>query len=399
MSVAVFLLFLFALILWFFTDYTVGKHLHQKHLKERIYPLRQGQLTLFSNGNTLYKDLFNEIKQATKEIHILFYIVKHDQISEEFLEILSQKAKEGVTVRLLLDLIGSFQLPRKMIKQLKQSGVQFAYCNKPKLPFLFFTLNRRNHRKIAIIDGKTGYLGGFNIGQEYLGLDPNLGNWKDYHLKIKGEGLIDLQQQFLVDWREATKDHVENKIKGPFPTGEKTASFRFIATEGRQLEKQFLLLIRQAEKEIWIGTPYFIPSKTIMNALLQALSKGVNVIILVPMKADHLLVKEAAFSYFPPLLQAGARIFRYYYGFYHPKTIIIDEKIGDVGTANFDKRSLFLNEEINCYIYDPAFIQELRKNFWRDIEQAEELLLEDLLGRTLLDYSKQGVAKLIDQFL
>ncbi|HWO94867.1 MAG TPA: cardiolipin synthase [Bacillus sp. (in: firmicutes)] len=399
MSVAVFLLIFLALILWFSIDYTVGKQLHKKHLKEHLYPMRQGQLTLFSNGNTLYKDLFNEIKQATNEIHILFYIVKHDQISKEFLEILSQKAKEGVTVRLLLDLIGSFQLPRKLIKQLKQNGAQFAYCNKPKLPFFFFTLNHRNHRKITIIDGRTGYLGGFNIGQEYLGLDPNLGNWKDYHLKITGEGLIDLQQQFLVDWKKATKNRLENHVKGPFPTDVKTASFRFIATEGRQLEKQFLSLIEQAKKEIWIGTPYFIPSKTIMNALLQALSKGVNIIILVPMKADHLLVKEAAFSYFPPLLQAGARIFRYYYGFYHSKTIIIDETVCDVGTANFDKRSLFLNEEINCYIYDQTFIQELRKNFWRDIEQAEELLLEDLLGRTLLDYSKQGVAKLIDQFL
>jgi cardiolipin synthase len=398
-SVAVFLFLISAVAIWFSIDYTVGKRRHQKHLTEYLYPLRQGQLTLFSDGNNLYKSLFEEIRQATNEIHILFYIVKHDQISKEFLGILSDKAKEGITVRLLLDLVGSFQLPRRTIQQLKQNGVQFAYSNKPKLPFLFFTLNRRNHRKITIIDGKTGYLGGFNIGQEYLGLDPALGIWKDYHLKIKGEGLIDLQEQFITDWNKATKNQLVNNVKGPFPPFSETSTFRFMATEGRQLEEQFVSLIRQAKQEIWIGSPYFIPSRPIMDALLQALAKGVAVTILVPMKADHPLVKEAAFSYFPSLLRAGARIFRYYYGFYHSKTIIIDEAMCDIGTANFDKRSLFLNEEINCYIYDRTFVQQIRKNFWRDIEQAEELSLEDLAGRTLLDYSKQGAAKLIDSFL
>lgn len=391
--------FVIAIILAFiYFDDKLGEHFYKKKKAKIVYQERRSNLSFFINGTQLFTDYFTEIRKATHHIHILFYIVKTDEISQQFFQLLKQKAEEGVRVRLLVDWVGSFGLPKKLIRSLKESGVEFAYAHKPHFPFFFYRLNRRNHRKITVIDGKIGYIGGFNIGKEYVGQDPNFGEWRDYHLKIAGEGVYDLQMQFCRDWEEATKMSIaEDQYFPPLQKG--TVSHQLVAMNGHSVEQQFIHFIRQANKEIIIGSPYFIPGRAVMNALLEALSRGVKVTILVPLKADHPFVKEAAYPYFYHLLKSGAHIYRFYQGFYHAKTMVIDEKCCDIGTANFDKRSMFLNSEINCYIYDRAFVQRVKEAIQHDLARSERLTLDFWQKRTLWQRGKESLSSILSAWL
>lgn len=384
---------------WMFLDYLLGRKRHLSNLNRENFPIHQSNLSLFTSGPELYKDLFTELRKAEHHIHILFYTVKADTISQEFLSILKEKAATGVEVRLLLDSIGSFSVKRKIVKMLRQYGVHCAFCHIPRLPFFFYSSQVRNHRKITIIDGKIGYLGGFNIGKEYINLKPKLSPWRDYHLKIKGEGVDDLQREFLLDWQEAAKINLlENEIYFPKqPKG--SIRHQIIPSEGEYLEETFSSLIRKAENEILIGTPYFIPSTRLINDLVHALKRGVHVQILVPKTADHLLVKEASYIYLRTLLKENATIYQYLKGFYHAKILIIDDKICDIGTANFDKRSFFLNHEINCYIYDKAFIEYAKSILKKDMLNAKELHLQELNTPNFWRSMKEWIARPISTFL
>lgn len=396
---AIFFLVLLIIFLWMIIDYKLGRKFHIKRMKKQSYPIRKSDIALFITGQKLYDDLFHEIKKAKQHIHILFYIVKNDKISNAFLELLMQKAKQGVEVRLLLDRIGSSNLTKKMIKQLRDNGVHFSFCHIPKFPFIVYSINERNHRKISVIDGKVGYIGGFNIGKEYIGQDPKLGDWRDYHLRLVGEGVQDLQMQFLKDWGKATKVKLYDDEKYfPDPQPGKH-SHKIIPTHGAFLQDLFIDLVRRAKSEIIIGTPYFIPSSELFEELLQAAKRGVKVNVIVPMKADHLFVKEAAIPYFQPLLEAGCRVYRYYYGFFHAKVIVVDGEICDIGTANFDKRSLFLNHEINCIISDKKFIDDVRKSLIRDIDFSEEVTMEFLQNRTFFQRGTEKFSTLISKLL
>lgn len=391
------ILIILFILLWI--DFIWGQKKNTQLAKQRVFPRRRSNLVLFSSGPELFQDLFSEIEQAEKYVHILFYIVKNDQFSQKFLKLLSQKAKSGVEVCLLVDWGGSYTLSKKSIKQLKQSGVQFAYSFTPRFPFLFYHLQKRNHRKITVIDGRIGYIGGLNIGKEYINQDPTLSPWRDYHLKMTGEGVQDLQTIFLTDWLAATK---ENKLKDstyfpPQPPGQHEQ--QLFTVDGVGLEETFAQLIQRAKKQIIIGTPYFIPSKTLLAELRQAITRGVQVTIIVPKKSDHALVKEASYPSFRVLLKDGANILQFHRGFYHAKTILIDDQISDIGTANFDKRSLFLNSEINCLLFDSLSIDQIKKYLENDMIDSAPFEEKALWKPNLLQKTKEGLARLLSPFL
>ncbi len=380
-------------------DYHLGRKSHLLTSKYAQYPPRKSDITLFTDGDSLYKDLFEHIKNSKKTINILFFIIKNDQISHEFLSLLGEKASQGIEVRLLIDYVGSSKLTKSKIALLKQKGVRVAHSHKPRLPYLFYTLQARNHRKITVIDGSIGYLGGFNIGKEYIGQDPKLGFWRDFHLKITGEGVTDLQTQFLTDWYDSTGETYLKEARY-FPEqipGKSTQLF--ISTYGENLEKHFISFIRDAKHEILICSPYFIPGKKVLNELLTALSKGVKVRITVPMNKDHPLVKEASYPYFRPLLLAGCEIYQFYHGFYHAKMIMIDDHFCDIGTANFDKRSFYLNDEMNCLIYDKKLIAEIKEFVYTDFHRSQLLTYEHYQKRPFLQRIKEAFATLVSHFL
>ncbi|GGD00875.1 cardiolipin synthase [Pontibacillus salipaludis] len=371
-------------------DFSLGKKNHRKNVRFLDFESTTGDYQIYTAGDPLFEDLFQDLRHAKKKIDMMFFIIKTDEISRELLEILKQKAEEGLQVRLLLDRIGSYRINSKVIKELNQSGVEFAFSEKPKFPYFFYRSQRRNHRKITIIDGDVGYIGGFNVGREYLGKDAELGNWRDYHLRLLGDIVQHLQSTFFDDWYLATGHHDEE----PVPTeteGEKW--IEIAATDGVQLEDVFESLICQAKEEVFIGTPYFIPSERLFKCLTDALERGVNVKVIVPMKADHPLVKEAGLPYMMRLIDAGGEVYMFDQGFYHAKVVIVDQQLCDIGTANFDRRSLFLNKEVNTIIHNPRFVMDLRLAFLKDVQDSEPLNDHLIQLFTIRTKIKIGIAR------
>jgi cardiolipin synthase A/B len=387
------------IIVWFYLDLTLGRKKHRSLFSKRETPILHGDFDIFPHGKGLFADYFQELKMARSHIHILFYIVRDDEFSQQFFDILKTKAKAGVEVRLLVDRVGSYKVKKPIIEKLRAAGVQFAFSNRIRLPFLFYSSQVRNHRKITIVDGKIGYLGGFNVGKEYIDQDPKLSPWRDYHLKITGESVSYLQQEFFIDWNEYASDHlvVDSRYAPRQPKGK--IPHQFVPTEAGHLEDKYFYLIQNAKKSITIGTPYFIPSKKLIHELLSAAKRNIKITIVVPYITDHALVQEASYRYLRMMLKAGAQVFQYKNGFYHAKSIIIDDHLCDIGTANFDKRSLFLNKEINCYFFDPAFVNRFRDVLHADILDSKPLKLEDLNKPSLSRSIKEGIAGVISFFL
>lgn len=388
----------FGIILLAALDFTLGRKRHLAKVNKQTFPIRMSQLRIFTHGPDLFEDYFAELRKAKKHIHVLFYIVKNDQLSFEFTSILKDKAKQGVEVRLLVDWVGC-SLSRKNIKKLKEAGVKFAYSQTPSFPFLFYKSQVRNHRKITVIDGEIGFAGGFNVGNEYVDKDKKLCPWRDYHIKMTGEGVKDLQKEFLLDWRDAAKINLlqTEYYFPPLPQGE--ISHQFVPSEGNLLENILFDLLSKAEKSIFIGTPYFIPSQRVFNELLSALRRGVSITILVPFKADHILVKEASYPYLRRLIKEGAAVHQYKKGFYHAKVLVIDDRLCDIGTANFDKRSMFLNFELNCLIYNKEFIRRVQAILHEDLRDSNLVSLADLNRFNPLRTLKERAAQTVSYFL
>ncbi|MDP4171302.1 MAG: cardiolipin synthase [Bacillota bacterium] len=387
------------LFLWLIADFKLGrkKHLSMVSLKER--PMLLGSLDIFINGKELFSDYFRELEDAKKHIHVLFYIVKDDEFSMRFVSLLQKKALNGVEVRLLVDRIGGYKMTKKIIRQLRESGVHFSFGNSPKPPFLLYSSQVRNHRKITIIDGKIGYVGGYNVGKEYIDEDPVLNPWRDYHLKITGAVVPFLQREFLNDWKGDVHENLLDQASYFPPLTEGEIRLQLGGTEAGLLESIYTGMIKNAKKTLIIGSPYFIPSKKVMYELVRAAQRGVEITILVPLHADHMLVQEASYRYLRRLLKEGAHVFQYRNGFYHAKTVLVDDTVCDIGTANFDKRSIFLNKEINCFIYDQPFIQRIKTILETDIRDSTPLTLQKLNERHFFRSIKENLAGAISYFL
>ncbi|SFC20997.1 cardiolipin synthase [Bacillus sp. OV322] len=394
------LLLLIGVLSWLAADFNLGRKKHAACGKTaEKFPFRHSSFSIYSNGPSFFGDFFEDIRHAQKSIHIQFFTVKKDAFSMDFLQLLMEKAETGIEVRLLLDRIGSKDISPLLIRELRRMGVYVYFAAVPQFPFIFYSSQTRNHRKITIIDGKIGYLGGFNIGKEYMNGNPKLSPWRDYHIKITGQGVQDLQTQFLKDWNISSKEDLTNR-EAYFPMlGKGESPQQFVSTNGAGLEDLMLEILNSAKKHIIIGTPYFIPSKRVLKGLREVLARGIKITIIVPKNADHLFVKEGAYPYFRVLLREGAHIFQYQRGFYHPKILLADDTICDIGTANFDKRSLFLNQEINCLIYDKTFISIVRKLLEEDIQQSRPLTEDMLANMGIFIKIKERIAAMLSPFL
>ncbi|MDN4524751.1 cardiolipin synthase [Fictibacillus fluitans] len=394
--IGLFILLLLSFFIWL--DFHLGRKNVQRH-EIKTPSSCSGNALLLTTGTQFFDTLFEDIEKARHHLHIQFYIYHEDCIGKEMSSLLKKKAKEGVQVRLLVDYMGSFFLKKKAIKELKKAGVQFAYSFSPEFPYFFYKLNRRNHRKVTIIDGHTGFMGGFNVGDEYLGRDPKLGYWRDYHMQLSGPVIHTFQQQFLMDWEAACGEKISGSENEYFPEQQEGPIKITTLFSARDIYSFCLQQINQAKTSITIGSPYFIPDRTLQNALLHAIKRGVEVTLLVPMKSDHLLVKEASYFYFKDLLKAGCRVEEYYEGFFHAKVFLVDDKICDIGTANFDQRSFFTNSEVNCIFEDEHLIQEAQKAIKEDLDRSETLTLTVWERMSYWKKTKILVAKVFSPFL
>ncbi|MBM7652756.1 phospholipase D-like domain-containing protein [Neobacillus cucumis] len=362
------------------------------------YPIRQSNITLYTDGKQFNKQLFSDIRKANHYVYINFFSIADDKVSHQFLGILRQKSQEGLEVYFAVDRLGGILLKKKERESLVKAGVHFTYYNKPAFPYLFSSLDHRNHRRISIIDGRIGYIGGFNIGKKYLGEKVKLGHWRDYHLQIRGEGVQDLMHQFVLDWKKNT----EQQIPIHSATKEKGATLhRFTAYySGVKLGQDYARLFQQAKESIIIITPYFILNdRTIWNSLVDARKRGVRVKFLFSPHSDALLVEEAAYPYIRKALKQGMEVYGYKKGVLHGKVFLIDENVLMVGTVNFDSRSFHLNEEMNCYIHDPVYISKIKPVINEDIQNSKRVTSSDVNQLSIKEKIKEMVAQMIEYYL
>jgi cardiolipin synthase len=361
--------------------------------------LGYNQLKIYSSGRDKFADLFEDIKNAEDFIHANYYIINDDQLGDRFMQLLTKKAAEGVEVRLLYDRMGCRNLSRYTIFKLEDAGgevVSFA-------PFLL-DMNYRNHRKNVVIDGQIGYLGGINIGDEYLGRSSRFGDWRDTHLRLKGESVDSLQYRFLLDWNFAAGNDLLREQKY-FPEKEfKGDSAVQIVSSGpdskeAEIKSLFLKMIYEAEKTIYIQTPYFIPDQSVLEALKLAAHSGVDVKIMIPDRGDHPFVYAANNSFIGELLDAGARCYRYTKGFLHSKTLCIDSRVLSIGTTNMDVRSFKLNFEINAFIYDRERAEYHDQIFAEDLENSKEITREVYEKRGWTMKLRESVSRLLSPIL
>lgn len=330
------------------------------------------KIKFFYDGKTKFQALKEDLKQAKDHIHMLYYIFRDDSLGEDILSILTERAKAGVEVLVLYDAWGSAKTKDKSFDELHKAGGRSIAFFGSKIPLINFHLNHRNHRKIVVIDGKIGYVGGFNVGNEYLG-KGKLGYWRDTHLRIEGNSVLSLQSRFFIDWNAVAshqdkRDYQKRYFPIAKPIGNSTMQ---IVTSGPESEKQqikmgLIKMIAMARKYIYIQTPYFIPDESLLEALRIAIYSGIDVRIMIPCKPDHPIVYRATEYYAKLIEETGATIYIYTHGFLHSKMMVVDGEIATVGTSNFDVRSFKLNFEVNTFIYDLKVTKELANVFIRD---------------------------------
>ena len=359
---------------------------------------------IFTDGKDKFNSLFKDIRSAEEFIHLQYYIFKNDDLGTKLIDLLTQKAKQGVKVRVLYDDLGSKSLNKRSLRKLKEAGGEVEAFFPSKLPLINFRINFRNHRKLVIIDGKTGYLGGFNVGDEYLGLKEKFGYWRDTHLRITGSAVYAIQTRFILDWNQASHRYDISYSPNLFPPVEEKGNIDMqIVSSGpdselEQIKYGFIKLITSAKKSIWIQTPYFVPDVSMMDALQIGLT-GKDVRIMIPNKPDHPFIYWATMSHIGEILKAGAKVYIYNNGFIHAKTLIVDGKLSSVGTANIDIRSFKLNFEVNAFIYDEGIAQELTEGYAKDLEVSKVLTIDDYNKRPIYIRFKESISRLLSPIL
>jgi len=334
----------------------------------------QNSVELLIDGVATFEHIKKKLAGAKKYIAFQFFIIRDDRLGREIKELLIEKAREGVQVYFLYDEIGSSRLPASYTAELRSAGVRAQpFATRQGLKN-FFQFNFRNHRKVVIIDGDHAYVGGHNVGDEYLGASKKHEHWRDTHLYFQGPAVIQTQTVFSTDWYWATKEVPEFRWRAPQLSGEvrllPVASGPIDVTEKSTLF--FLEAIHCAKDRIWISSPYFVPNESIVQALQLASLRGVDVRILLPEKPDHLLVWLASFSYLPDICRVGVKVFRYQAGFLHQKALIVDDILSAVGTANMDNRSFRLNFELMILAADSDFQKQVVRMFKEDFAHSIE---------------------------
>ena len=331
------------------------------------------QVDLLIDGEATFGSIHAGIEAAKEYVLIQFYIIHDDELGRAIKDHLIAKAQEGVRIYYLYDEIGSHDLPASFIKELRDAGVLMHDFHTRKGAGNRFQLNFRNHRKIVVVDGRVAWVGGHNVGDEYMGRDPDIGRWRDTHVRIEGPAAAGAQLSFVEDWNWAT-DQVPELDWNMYPATDGNANVLILPTgpadEYETAALMFPPAINTALQRVWIASPYFVPEEGIVHALQLASMRGVDVRILIPDKSDNVMADLAAMSYFEDLAAAGITFYRYTDGFLHAKSILIDDLSAGIGTANFDNRSFRLNFEIMVFVADPEFIGLVQEMFEADFADS-----------------------------
>ncbi len=353
---------------------------------EQVSFTQNNEITLLNNGEEKFPAFIRELKNAKESIHLDYYIIRESDIARQVIDILCEKSAEGLKVRVIYDDVGS-SLSRSTLKQMRDHGV----ASYPYMPVVFSRLahkaNYRNHRKIAVIDNEVGFVGGININDKYINPSQSGLYWRDTHIMIKGEAVIDLQYLFISDWYFVSGQKIDleevryrnlSNIQSVVPTSILGSDY---GKNNQTIKEAFFRMITSAQKEVLITTPYFVPDDAILNALKITAKSGVNVSLLLPEKPDSRTAFYASQTYFKDLLNSGVSINYYTRGMMHSKTMIIDGAICTVGSTNMDQRSFNLNAEVNAFMLSERIAQDLKTNFMTDLKDSYPLTVELLRRR------------------
>lgn len=350
----------------------------------------RNKLKILNNGPETFNEIFRAIKSAKRHIHIEYYIIEEGEVADQLKNLLIQKLGEGVEVRFIYDSVGSWNLSSEFLNDLETAGAKVSGFMQVLFRSFTSKLNYRNHRKIIIVDGKIGFLGGINISDKYLSVDPELGiPWRDTHLSVEGECVYDLQVIFLTDWYFLSDENLENEEEY-FPSNQirNNKPVQILAsgpdTEYAAVMKAYFSAITTAEKSVFIVSPYFIPNESVLTAIKSAAGSGVEVKIILPSVSDTKLVQFSSRSYFEDLMEMGVEIYLYQTGFIHSKIIIVDGLLSSIGTANMDFRSFEQNMEVNAIIYDRDTASQLTRQFLIDLDNSEKINPESWKNRSRL---------------
>lgn len=358
---------------------------------------RGNELELLIDGEETFRALFRAIASSQHYVLVNFFIVKNDRVGRRFKDALIAKAKEGVKVYFLYDEIGSHKLSKSYLKELEAAGIRHESFGANRHWWSRLQINFRNHRKIVVVDGKEAFIGGLNVGDEYLGRDQRFGAWRDTHLKLKGPSVQAIQLVFIEDWNWAANEVPDLNWSGQAETADQIAAI--IPTGPADPADSWQLVVAEAANtardRLWIASPYFVPDGGVLTALQTAAIRGVDVRILIPEKADHLLVWLSAFTYFEQTIPYGVKILRYKRGFLHQKVILVDDRLACVGTANLDNRSFRLNFEISALSPDPGFVDEISHMLEIDFLHSQPVAVEEFTNRSFFFRLCCRVARLL----
>ena len=396
------------------TDYNHGDHLPQQTesnhklvrllLNSGFAPLTlHNQVEILLNGGEKFQALFNALEGASDHIHLSYFIFNDDEIGADVLKILERKVNEGVDVRILLDGIGSISIRGSFVRSMRQAGIQVEWFFPIRFPFITSRVNIRYHRKIVVVDGRVGFMGGLNIGDEYMSRDPKLGFWRDTHIQIEGEAVHTLQAIFLNDWYFVTRQEFTDARYFPQVCTTQVQPMQIVGggpdSNWTSIWQGFFNAITMAKHCVCIETPYFVPDESLIMALKTAALSGIEVRLVVQGIPEHKLTYLAMHSYFEELLEAGVKIYKYMKGTFHAKVFFIDNELASVGSANMDQRGFLLDFEICAFVYDQSLVERLKLDFEQDINDSIEVVLPSFQARPVFQRFKESVARLFSPLL
>ena len=362
------------------------------------------KLEFYHHGEPAYAAMLEAIRSARHHVHVEFFIFKADDAGNRFIAGLIAAARRGVEVRFVYDSVGSHALGSRVRREITAAGGKVAAFLPPFNPLYRMRVNLRNHRKILVVDGRVGFTGGLNIADEYLGNVPKFGYWRDTHLRLEGPAVESLQRVFLEDWYFAAEEAVRgDDYYPPFEKPPGTSPVQVVHSgpdqEYKAIRETYFAGILRGRKRVWIASPYFVPDAGLMDALMLAGRAGVDVRFLGLFRPDKWVPFLAARYYWNDLLAAGVKVYQYARGMMHSKYVLVDGEWASVGTANMDNRSLFLNFEVNCLVYDPAAVAELEKHYLADLEWSVRLDPQVFAARPLAARLAENAARLMSPVL
>lgn len=360
------------------------------------------KIDVLADGEATFSAMFEAIKNAQNHIHIEFFIFEDDRISNSLRELLIEKAKSGVRVRMIYDYLGSFDLSQKYLQTLKDAGVYVRPFLPLRLRLRRSKINFRNHRKILIVDGKHGFTGGLNFADRYL-FGNTLGIWRDTFVRFEGAAVHGLQSLFLTDWYFVERKLITDIKYYPKPK-KHDQNLVQIVSSGPDSDWECIMQgiasgIMTARDYVYLHTPYFVPNDVILNAIIIAALSGINVKLMIPKESDSKFSDACTFSYLGEILEAGVKVFQYEEGFLHSKAIVIDDFISIVGSANLDERSFNQNFEANAFIYEKKTSLELKNLFEKDMNNCREITLGDWHNRKRYQKLKESFARLFSPII